>query len=214
MSDIEIDYQYLADRALRRVVRDVLEMTADLRQTPGDHHFYIEFDTQAPGVEIPEKLLADYPSRMTIVLQHQYEDLAVTDESFAVTLRFDGAPYGLVVPYDAITNFVDPSVRFQLHFAALNDDAEAPTAHGDDAAPDNAASGDANSENEAPDLDPDAKRADTAPSAAGQSGDSAPAQFTPAPKGAAKRSRKSDDDDTPPREPDGDVVSLDAFRKK
>ena len=119
MSDVELDYPFLMDTALRSVVRDVLHLTHELGSAPGDHHFYIEFATQAPGVEIPDSLIATYPERMTIVLQHQFKDLEVNDKRFAVTLWFKGEPSRLVVPFEAVTTFADPSVQFELRFSSL-----------------------------------------------------------------------------------------------
>ncbi|MEL7239826.1 MAG: ClpXP protease specificity-enhancing factor SspB [Planctomycetota bacterium] len=118
MSDIELDYGYLTQKSLRRVIVDVLQITADLQQAPGDHHFYIEFVTQAPGVVMPESLLAAYPERMTIVLQHQFENLRVDEESFSVSLWFKGKQADMTVPFEAITSFADPSVQFVLRFDA------------------------------------------------------------------------------------------------
>ena len=118
MSDVELDYPYLMDNALRRVVKDVLTITQELGAAPGEHHFYIEFFTQAQGVEIPDSLLETYPERMTIVLQHQFKDLDVGDDAFAVTLWFKGEPARLNVPYDAVAAFADPGAQFELRFAA------------------------------------------------------------------------------------------------
>ncbi len=118
MKDVEIDYDFLTQQALKRVVRDVLQMTEELGAAPGDHHFYIEFETQADGVAIPDHLLEVYPSRMTIVLQHQFDDLEVRDEEFSVTLWFKGQQARLTVPFDAVTSFADPSVQFGLRFDA------------------------------------------------------------------------------------------------
>lgn len=118
MKDVEIDYDFLTQRALKRVVRDVLQMTEELAAAPGDHHFYIEFETQAEGVAIPDHLLTSYPVRMTIVLQHQFDDLEVRDDEFSVTLWFKGKQARLTVPFDAVTSFADPSVQFGLRFDA------------------------------------------------------------------------------------------------
>ncbi|MGV6820926.1 MAG: SspB family protein [Parvularcula sp.] len=112
----ELDYPYLAQNALRGVVRDVLSITEALGQTPGEHHFYIEFLTGAPGVVISPGLKEQYPERMTIVLQHQFEDLTVSDSEFQVTLYFNEVADHLVIPYDAISQFADPSVNFVLQF--------------------------------------------------------------------------------------------------
>ena len=118
MTEVEIDYDFLTQQALKRVVRDVLSMTEELGAAPGDHHFYIEFETQAEGVEIPDHLLDSYPVRMTIVLQHQFDDLVVRDEEFSVTLWFKGKQARLTVPFEAVTSFADPSVQFGLRFDA------------------------------------------------------------------------------------------------
>lgn len=126
MNDVELDYDYLTQRALRQVVREVLEMTAELGATPGEHHFYIEFATHAPGVVIPEELLESYPSRMTIVIQHQFENLLVRDDEFAVTLWFKGRESRLTIPYEAVTSFADPSVQFGLRFSEAADADERP----------------------------------------------------------------------------------------
>jgi hypothetical protein len=114
--DIELDYQYLANRALRGVVREVLSITEELGAAPGEHHFYIEFLTQGDGVAIPDHLVETYPERMTIVLQHQFKDLSVNEDGFQVTLWFKGQPAPLTIPYDAVTSFADPSVNFGLRF--------------------------------------------------------------------------------------------------
>jgi hypothetical protein len=85
---------------------------------PGDHHFYITFRTDAPGVVLPERLRAQYPREMTIVLQHQFDDLRTTDAGFSVKLYFGGVPASLTIPWAAVTQFADPSVRFGLRFDA------------------------------------------------------------------------------------------------
>ncbi len=118
MSDknIELDYAYLTQSALRQVIHDVLFITAELGHAPGEHYFLIEFVTKAPGVQISDNLLADYPDRMTIVLQHGFRELRVEDDKFSVVLRFDGVHDKLVIPFEAITKFVDPKTEFALHF--------------------------------------------------------------------------------------------------
>lgn len=114
-----IDYEGLAQEAMRGVVRTVLARTAK-SGLDGDHHFYISFDTEAPGVTLSKRLKEKYPREMTIVLQHRFWDLAVTDERFEVKLTFDGIPERLVVPFAAIKVFFDPSVRFGLQFEDPN----------------------------------------------------------------------------------------------
>lgn len=159
-----IPYDVLAREALRRVVHDVLVIARD-EGLPGDHHFFITFRTNTPGVSMSDQLKAEFPEEMTIVLQHQYWDLEITPEQFSVKLAFGGVPRELVVPFKAVSAFFDPSVQFGLQFSALASDPA-----GSDTATD---------------------QADTAASEA----DEADAIEKP--------------DDTP-----GEVVSLDAFRKK
>ncbi|MBN9019555.1 MAG: hypothetical protein J0H11_19245 [Rhizobiales bacterium] len=110
-----IRYDILAQDALRGVVRKVI---AEVAKTglPGDHHFYITFETRAPGVRISSRMLAKYPEEMTIVLQHQYWDLSVSEHAFEVGLSFGGVPERLLVPFAAIKSFLDPSVQFGLQF--------------------------------------------------------------------------------------------------
>jgi hypothetical protein len=124
LSDVEIDYDCLTQQALKRVVRDVLQMTEELGAAPGEHHFYIEFETRAEGVSIPDHLLNAYPTRMTIVLQHQFDDLEVRDDEFSVSLWFKGVQARLTVPFEAVTSFADPSVQFGLRFDAPADAAK------------------------------------------------------------------------------------------
>ena len=114
--DVELDYDFLMQNALRGLMRDVLTMVAELGDAPGEHHFYIEFLTQAPDVTIPDHLISEYPERMTIVLQHQFEGLIVRDDSFAVSLWFKGKEAKLDIPFDAVVSFADPSVQFGLRF--------------------------------------------------------------------------------------------------
>lgn len=110
-------YDKMVETALRSVVRDALALTAE-RGLPGAHHFYITFRTDHPEVDIPGFLAAQYPSEMTIVLEHQFWGLEVDDERFAVTLSFKGQAHRLSVPLAAITAFADPSVKFGLEFRA------------------------------------------------------------------------------------------------
>lgn len=121
--DIELDYDFLMQNALRSMMRDVLEIIAKIGDAPGEHHFYIEFLTTAPGVSIPDHLLKDYPERMTIVLQHQFEELIVTEKGFAVTLWFKGKESRLEIPFEMVTSFADPSVQFGLRFEPAEEQA-------------------------------------------------------------------------------------------
>src|SRR5262245_51793707 len=109
------DYEALAQDALRRTVRAVLIHVAR-SGLPGEHHFYIAFNTNAPGVGISPRLKQKYPQEMTIVLQHRFWDLIVNEERFEVKLTFDGIPERLVVPFAAIKVFFDPSVPYGLQF--------------------------------------------------------------------------------------------------
>ena len=110
-----IRYDILAQEALRGLVRKVI---AEVAQTglPGEHHFFVTFDTRHPGVRISQRLKAEYPSEMTVVLQHQFWDLTVTDSTFEVGLSFMGVPEHLVVPFRAINSFIDPHASFALKF--------------------------------------------------------------------------------------------------
>jgi hypothetical protein len=87
----------------------------------GDHHFYISFNTQADGVRLSQRILAQYPEEMTIILQHQFWDLSVTDDSFEVGLSFGGVPEKLTVPFESINGFFDPSVQFGLQFEPVGE---------------------------------------------------------------------------------------------
>jgi uncharacterized protein len=108
-------YDLLTQDALRGVIRSVLTDAAT-KGLPGEHHFFITFDTRAEGVQISPRLKATYPQEMTIVLQHQFWDLKVTDDDFEVGLAFNGIPERLHVPLKAVKAFHDPSVQFGLQF--------------------------------------------------------------------------------------------------
>lgn len=113
--DRSIDYEALTQQALRGVVRTVLAKVAKTG-LPGDHHFYIAFDTQYPGVSLSRRLREKYPEEMTIVMQHRFWDLSVSDDVFEVKLTFDGIPERLVIPLAAVRVFFDPSVRYSVQF--------------------------------------------------------------------------------------------------
>ena len=117
-----IRYDILAQDALRGVVRTVL-MDAAKKGLPGDHHFYVTFDTRADGVRLSQRMLAQYPEEMTVVLQHQFWDLVVSEDGFEVGLSFGGVPERLTVPFTAIKAFVDPSVQFALQFEEIASEA-------------------------------------------------------------------------------------------
>jgi uncharacterized protein len=126
-SDGHIDYEGFVAEAMREAMRGVLKrVLIDVAKSglPGDHHFYISFKTTEPGVSLSSRLMEKYPDEMTIVLQHRFWDLVVHADRFEVKLQFNSIPERLVVPFNAIRVFVDPSVRFGHQF----DDLEAGTA--------------------------------------------------------------------------------------
>ena len=115
MDITSLSYERMVEDALRGVLREALKITA-AQGLPGAHHFYITFDTTAPGVEIAASLKALHPNEMTIVLQHQFWDLQVHDEHFEITLSFNGVSQRLVIPFAAVTAFADPHAKFGLQF--------------------------------------------------------------------------------------------------
>jgi hypothetical protein len=115
MATDHIRYDVLARDALRGVLRRVLTDAAE-HGLPGEHHFFITFVSTAEGVKLSPRLLAQYPEEMTVILQHQFWDLVVTEDRFEVGLSFGGIPERLVVPFNAIRSFFDPSVQFGLQF--------------------------------------------------------------------------------------------------
>jgi hypothetical protein len=130
-----LGYDLMMERAVRGVVREALAVAAS-RGLPGAHHFYITFRTRGSGVTIPDHLLAKYPEEMTIVLEHQFWDLEVTEDSFAVTLSFNNKPARLTIPFAAVSTFADPSVQFGLQFKhAEGDSTQVPVAKSAGATP-------------------------------------------------------------------------------
>ncbi len=181
-----IRYDLLTQQALRGVVRAVLTDAAK-KGLPGEHHFYIAFDTRAEGVRIPDRLRAQYPEQMTIILQHQFWDLKVTDDEFEVGLSFGGIPAKLTIPFEAVKGFFDPSVQFGLQFEEV----------GDDEAQQRSAP--ANAEEQAPDQPTETRKRVPASPVAPKS----------EPPGAG-----SEPQDEPPDNGGAEVVRLDRFRKK
>ena len=118
-----IDYGSMMHDAMRGLIKRLLQDIADTGELPGDHHFFITFDTMCPGVLIPDWLLDRYPDEITIVVQHWFENLNVTDEGFSITLNFGDAPEPLYIPFLALRTFVDPSVEFGLRFEQIEEDA-------------------------------------------------------------------------------------------
>ncbi len=189
----QIRYDLLTQQALRGVVRNVLTDTAK-KGLPGDHHFYISFNTRADGVRLSDRLRAQYPDEMTIILQHQFWDLKVGDDEFEVGLSFGGIPEKLTVPYEAINGFFDPSVQFGLQFEEVVEGEERQ-------APANA--------QEAPTTRK--KRLPAGPPAAADQAETAPPARPAAP---AARREKPEKPDKPAAGGGGEVVRLDRFRKK
>ena len=133
----ELQYDVMVERALRGVMVEALTLAAE-HGLPGNHHFYVTFKTEAPGVNIPTHLAERYPDEMTIVLQFQYWDLEISDEGLAVTLSFNDVRERLIVPFAAVTVFADPSVKFGLQFQALSEDELEAATDAPDAVPDTA----------------------------------------------------------------------------
>jgi hypothetical protein len=191
-----IRYDILAQEALRGVVQKVLVDVAK-NGLPGEHHFYISFDTRADGVRLSPRMLAQYPEEITVVLQHQFWDLVVTEEGFEVGMSFGGIPERLNVPFAAVKGFFDPSVQFGLQFEEIGD----ATAAGEDAnAPARKDRGAAR---------PPAEHKGVTPSMAAVP---APANAAPAPANPDPAKASADDTDKPSG--GGEVVRLDRFRKK
>ncbi len=124
MATDHIRYDVLAQAALRGVVRTVLADAAK-KGLPGEHHFKITFNTTAPGVRLSDRMRARYPQDMTIVLQHQFWDLIVTEQAFEVGLSFGGVPERILVPFETVTAFYDPAVQFGFQFETIEGTATA-----------------------------------------------------------------------------------------
>jgi hypothetical protein len=154
---------------------------------PGEHHFYIAFDTRAEGVKLSQRMRAQYPEEMTVVLQHQFWDLVVTDEQFEVGLSFGGVPERVVVPFSAIKSFVDPSVQFGVQFETL-------------VAVDDGGQGQTEATAQSPDTQPAPTSVTTVPTPANPP----PADQPPADANAEPTTQVGG----------AQVVSLDRFRKK
>lgn len=195
-----IRYDILAQDALRGVIRKVL-MEVNKAGLPGNHHFFITFLTEAPGVRISSRLKEKYPEQMTIVLQHQYWDLVVTEQLFEVGLSFGEIAEKLVIPFSAIRGFYDPSVNFELEFDVS---VALPTGDNDT---DNL---EIVSELRPQDESIAADDTETAAKPAKK-----PAKKTDRSKTAAKDdSTETAETEEEAAKPSADVVSLDAFRKK
>ncbi len=123
-----IDYGNLMHTAMRGLIKTVLLDVKD-QGLPGEHHFFITFDTTHPDVQIADWLRERYPAEMTVVVQHWFDNLDIRDDGFSITLNFGDAPEPLNIPFDALRTFVDPSVEFGLRFEADEDDEEEPALH-------------------------------------------------------------------------------------
>ncbi len=132
----EIDYGNLMHKAMRGLIQTVLTDVSE-NGLPGAHHFFITFDTRHPEVEMAEWLKSRYPEEMTVVIQHWFENLAVTDDGFSITLNFGNSPEPLYIPFDAVHTFVDPSVEFGLRFETqdFDEDEEEDEEEDEDQAP-------------------------------------------------------------------------------
>ena len=116
-----IDYGNLMHRAMRGLILEVLR-GVERHGLPGEHHFFITFDTRHPAAQLADWLRERYPEEMTVVMQHWYDGLSVNDDGFAITLNFGDSPEPLYIPFDAIRTFVDPSVEFGLRFETQDSD--------------------------------------------------------------------------------------------
>jgi hypothetical protein len=192
MSTDLVRYDLLVQEALKSVVRRVLTDAAR-EGLPGEHHFYISFRTDHPSVKISQRLREKYPQEMTIVLQHQFDQLIVHDTGFEVGLSFSGFPERLRVPFDALTGFFDPSVQFGLKFETSDEVEEG-----------------APGETEADPI-PLAPKRSGVPALKGSGPKVGPRKVhEPAPADKAKPAAKAEDESGGTAE----VVSLDSFRKK
>lgn len=220
-SEPSIDYAKLQQEAMRGVVRAVLQRIVKTG-LPGEHHFYVSFLTQAPGVILSKRLKEKYPHEMTIVLQHRFWDLIVSDERFEVKLTFDGIPERLVVPFAAIKVFIDPSVRYGLQFDEEAIESEAvPRTLTADATYDEASS----EAPRAPARKPRAPRkpraekdahAGAAALATAERSHVSPPNPEPAARAGEQRAKDADEAATD-KQPEGGgakILSLDQFRKK
>ncbi|MEL6948275.1 MAG: ClpXP protease specificity-enhancing factor SspB [Pseudomonadota bacterium] len=204
-----IRYDILAQEALRGVVKKVLQEVARTG-LPGEHHFYITFDTGHPGVRISSRMKEKYPEEMTIVVQHQFWDLEATEHNFSIGLSFDSIPESLLVPFAAIRGFFDPSVQFGLQFEAAPENETADTKSITDASPVVSA---LPSPVKANGHETGQDTTETASKSEQNALTDAASQTQGGTKGKSTGSDKSDGHDS--AEPaSADVVSLDAFRKK
>jgi uncharacterized protein len=210
-------YDLRAQDALRNMVRNVLADTAR-KGLPGEHHFFISFDTRADGVRLSNRLRDQYPDEMTIVLQHQFWDLKVSEESFEVGLSFNGVAERLLVPFAAIKSFVDPSVQFALQFEQVTETQDnAPQAKAKEVGKPRRSSRQESRQETRQEAKPDAK---PEPRRSVPSVPRVPAPPVEEPRAAlaAPKAEPAPPDDKPDKPKRGgsgaEVVRLDRFRKK
>jgi hypothetical protein len=209
-----IRYDLLVHEALRGVVRRILSDTAR-DGLAGEQHFYISFRTDFPGARLSNRLREKYPQEMTIVLQHQFWDLGVTEHAFEVGLSFSGVPERLLVPFEALTGFFDPSVQFGLKFtfegADEEEEPEAPATVPRPAPPRTATRGAGSEPVELQPKKPAAPVPAMAPNPPARPKEKPPAPATAAEAAGEKPSQTKSEGEA---EPAARIVSLDAFRKK
>lgn len=187
-----IRYDLLTQKALRGVVREVLAEAAR-KGLAGEHHFFVSFDTRSEGVRLSERMRAQYPEEMTIVLQHQFWDLTVDEQGFSVGLSFGGVPEKLAVPFAAIKGFFDPSVQFGLQFEEV-------------------AEGEASQEAPAQPVATPAGKKRLPPAPVSAAAPASKPSAAPAAVASEPGAEKPDKPDSPAT--GGEVVRLDRFRKK
>ena len=228
MTATEIDYEAFQQDAMRGVVRAVLSQIVKTG-LPGEHHFYISFMTQAPGVILSKRLKEKYPHEMTVVLQHRFWDLIISEDRFEVKLTFDGIPERLVIPYRSIKVFIDPSVKFGLQFEDASSDRETPAPRRSltmDAAFDQVGEARADSpratlaKKSRPKAKPKADKDAAGPAANSMSGAVTPPSLplAPLPQPASATAPSAVSDVVPVEKPAASegakILSLDQFRKK
>lgn len=209
MSEDLIRYDILAQDALRGVVKKVLTEVSNTG-LPGEHHFYVTFNTQAAGVRISPRLLEKYPTDMTIVLQHQFWDMQTNETAVEIGLSFDGIPEKLYIPYTSIISFIDPSVHFSLQFEVEEDFDE------EEAAEDEKLINDDEQDNIILSVIGETSEDDNEEKTSDKSSDKTDAATSKdSSETTSQESKPSSPDDEEESSSEGaQVVSLDAFRKK
>ena len=207
-------YDLLVQDALKKVVRKILSDTAKTG-LPGDHHFYISFRTDVPGVRLSQRMRDKYPQEMTVVLQHQFWDLGVTEHAFEVGLSFSGIPERLLIPFDAVTGFFDPSVQFGLKFEIRGEAAESEeAATPKPAQPTRGAASEPAETAPKPLAAPVAGKVPTVPATSKSVVPQLPAKSKTPDKPDGKTPPAAPPEKADDGAPAAQVVSLDAFRKK